>query len=491
MNGVVRAGEFRFVFRSLVLLAVVVADLCFLVYKCCVMIPYVMFLLSDFSLHVLSPISSLFVLLLIRFIYALRINIWSSLYASCQWDDKAIRRLIGDGKLAARLKGKEDATVSDHECPICFFNYSEINVTKCCSANICTECFLQVKPQKSSSKNKQGKVNQHNCPFCNATRFQVSVATAPTVADGVGTGTMTEQALSPSADQQQQQKQDGSHTLKDGTTTPPSEQSSSPKISTPPTTGFGSHLERNARVAMMRARSSSMSESQSNSTLQSPEQEISSLAMTPEERRALELEMRAQHNHPLTMRLEQEEAERRMRNEMEYYHQRMMNNRAGGGRRTIADVRRQAATASGGSSGGAGTSLNPLPPRGGRDWNRLVDALEQRSSSNNNGGGDDLVVLEAALMLSMEEDARRRGEPPPRSSNLPTNAINNFDRSRFQQRLHHHVIMSEEEQLAMAIAASLREQSAAAATGDGNGNDDNSNNQENNSRSSDNDSDEA
>lgn len=43
------------------------------------------------------------------------------------------------------------------------------------------------------------------------------------------------------------------------------------------------------------------------------------LALTPDERKELETQVRAQHYHPLTMRLQQEEAERRMRNEMEYY----------------------------------------------------------------------------------------------------------------------------------------------------------------------------
>lgn len=40
--------------------------------------------------------------------------------------------------------------------------------------------------------------------------------------------------------------------------------------------------------------------------------------MTPQERHVLEDEMRAQHLHPLALRLEQEEAERRLRNELEY-----------------------------------------------------------------------------------------------------------------------------------------------------------------------------
>jgi len=185
---------------------------------------------------------------------------------------------------------------------------------------------------------------------------------------------------------------------------------------------------------------------------QSPVQEISNLAMTPEERHPLEQEMRAQHHHPLTMRLEQEEAERRMRNEMRYYQQRVAGAAAGhhSNRRTIADVRRQAAGGASGlpqmsrSSTGTGRLL---PPSGGRDWNRLVDALERNGGATGARGNDvpldDLAVLEAAFRLSVDEDARR-GAP----SRFPLTA-----RAR----------LSEEQQIAMAIAASLRESAAVPA----------------------------
>ena len=56
----------------------------------------------------------------------------SGLYPSCEWDAKQIRRLIGDGRLAPRLKGSDSrCTKSDRECPICFMLYSQSNVTKC------------------------------------------------------------------------------------------------------------------------------------------------------------------------------------------------------------------------------------------------------------------------------------------------------------------------------------------------------------------------
>jgi hypothetical protein len=377
-----------------------------------------------------------------------------SLYASCHWDEKAIRRLIGDGKLAARLKGLDDAAdLTYRECPICFFNYSEINVTKCCHALICTECYLQVKPQKPNCKNKQGKI-QHHCPFCNASRLNVGVA-APEKDEAV-TGSLPEQTRSPD-----QQKIQHDHDSSDGRVTPPppTEQSPPKPTSSPHSSGFGSHLEKNARVAMMRARSSSMSESQS-STLQSPVQEISNLAMTPEERRALESEVRAQHNHPLAIRLEQEEAERRMRNEYEYYQQRSANSN----RRTIADVRRQ---------GGAAVPLGqqpPLPPRGARELSRLMEAVEHQRNNN----VVDFAVLEAALMMSMQEEARRRGEPSSQTGNDFSLDASARVPGRLAAAFHQATVL-EEEQLAMAIAASLRE-----SNNDSNHDTNENDNQENN-----------
>ena len=209
----------------------------------------------------------------------------------------------------------------------------------------------------------------------------------------------------------------------------------------------------------MRARSSSLSESQS-STLQSPVQEISSLAMTPEERRALESEVRAQHNHPLAIRLEQEEAERRMRNEYEYYQQRSANSN----RRTIADVRRQ---------GGAAVPLGqqpPLPPRGARELSRLMEAVEHQRNNN----VVDFAVLEAALMMSMQEEARRRGEPSSQTGNDFSLDASARVPGRLAAAFHQATVL-EEEQLAMAIAASLRE-----SNNDSNHDTNENDNQENN-----------
>mmetsp|Transcript_10081 Transcript_10081/g.14256 ORF Transcript_10081/g.14256 Transcript_10081/m.14256 type:complete len:142 (-) Transcript_10081:827-1252(-) len=92
----------------------------------------------------------------------------SGLYPSCPWEDRAVRRLIADGKLAARLSGKDSRmTPSARECPICFLHYDQINITKCCHATICTECYLQVHPQKE---------NMCMCPFCNNPKMNVVVA---------------------------------------------------------------------------------------------------------------------------------------------------------------------------------------------------------------------------------------------------------------------------------------------------------------------------
>jgi hypothetical protein len=44
--------------------------------------------------------------------------------------------------------------------------------------------------------------------------------------------------------------------------------------------------------------------------------------MTVEERQQIEAEMRAQHLHPLALKIEQEEMERRLSNQLQYYSQR-------------------------------------------------------------------------------------------------------------------------------------------------------------------------
>ena len=94
----------------------------------------------------------------------------SGLYSttSTKWDDKTIRRLIGDGKLASRLIGTDiRLSTTSVECPICFLYYSQVNTTNCCKASICTECWLQV---QADPKDKNA-----SCPFCNTPKVRVKV----------------------------------------------------------------------------------------------------------------------------------------------------------------------------------------------------------------------------------------------------------------------------------------------------------------------------
>lgn len=68
--------------------------------------------------------------------------------------------------LQARLIGTDmRIDASDQECPICFMHYEQVNITKCCKAFLCTECYLQVKPMTESP-----------CPFCNHPKLAVKVA---------------------------------------------------------------------------------------------------------------------------------------------------------------------------------------------------------------------------------------------------------------------------------------------------------------------------
>lgn len=292
-------------------------------------------------------------------LFLLLIAFFLSLYNHCQWDDKAIRRLVGDGKLASRTKGEEDRTPEiNQECPICFLYYKDTNVTKCCNASICTECFLQVRPQKEKHS---------SCPFCNSHKLNVSVAKKMT-AEQLQELEKEEQLVIEARIRSQSIGENSESGENNGSET------------------FGSSLQQDARVALMRARSESFA---SNNSAEHGHQKenIMSLAMTPEERRRLEEEMKAQLSHPLTMRVEAEAVERRIRNERAY-------SRTSGGS-SPRELRAQTAA-----------ELFRRRRRGGRDWNQIVDAFE-RGGNGEIHSLDDLVVLEAAILLSMDEESRQ------------------------------------------------------------------------------------
>jgi hypothetical protein len=146
--------------------------------------------------------------------------------------------------------------------------------------------------------------------------------------------------------------------------------------------GFGSSMEQNTAVRLMRARSESMSST-------GGETDVASVAMTPEDRHVLEEEIRAQHTHPLARRVEQEAEERRIENERNFY-------RSSRGLR----IARMAAASDSRLLGNRRASNS-------RNWNEIVNAFESHGNGEVNSL-DDLVVLEAAIMLSMAEEDRRR-----------------------------------------------------------------------------------
>lgn len=316
------------------------------------------------------------------------------LYETCQWEDKAIRKLIAEGRISPRLKGAEYRTNdSEQECPICFLYYGDVNVTKCCSACICTECFLQVRPQKEK---------QSACPFCNCSKLQVSVAKKPTQ-DDIQARNKEEQMVIE-ARIRGANKDAGLHSesqlsgFSDHETTPAVTKKTSPAAvapQPPSTSGFGSQLEKDERFLLLKKRSESFASNEGNRTPQSDKDIIKAIAMTPEERSRLEAEMRAQHSHPLTLQVEAEAQQRIFQNEQTY-------NRNNPGNSSYA-LRAQRPADMFRSGGGGRLRQRDGAPR---DWNSIVDAFE-RGGNGEVASLDDLVVLEAAILLSMEEEARR------------------------------------------------------------------------------------
>ncbi|KAF0698320.1 Aste57867_11040 [Aphanomyces stellatus] len=95
----------------------------------------------------------------------------TGLYKSCLWDQKVVRKLIVNRKIAPRYPGSEIPTLDSYECPICFLYYpSTLNQSSCCKQAICTECFLQTKPPNKAVC----------CPFCNTDNFRTNFTVGST-----------------------------------------------------------------------------------------------------------------------------------------------------------------------------------------------------------------------------------------------------------------------------------------------------------------------
>ncbi|MFS7979941.1 putative transcription factor C2H2 family [Helianthus anomalus] len=87
------------------------------------------------------------------------------LYEHKDVDHKKLRKLILESKLAPCYPGADDDCSFDlDECPICFLYYPSLNRSRCCMKGICTECFLQMKPDSTLLS---------QCPFCKTFNYAV------------------------------------------------------------------------------------------------------------------------------------------------------------------------------------------------------------------------------------------------------------------------------------------------------------------------------
>jgi hypothetical protein len=264
-------------------------------------------------------------------------------------------------------------------------------MTKCCHAYICTECFLQVRPQKEK---------QSTCPFCNCSKLQVSVAKKPTE-DDIQTRHKEEQSVMEARIRGTNNNGNGNGLQNDAsticltdheTTNVKKKSHAAVAPDSPSPSGFGSELEKDERFQMLKKRSESFASNEGNRTPQVDNEIIKSIAMTPEERRRLEAEMRTQLSHPLTLQVEAEAQERMLQNEQTY-----QRNNPGSSNSLLVSQRAAEMMRHGRRRQRGGSP---------RDWNSIVDAFE-RGGNGEVGSLDDLVVLEAAILLSMEAEARR------------------------------------------------------------------------------------
>lgn len=279
----------------------------------------------------------------------------SGLYKSCAWDDRTIRRLIGDGKVAARLVGSDErASCRDKECPICFLHYAEVNLLKCCKAMICTECYLQV----------QCPVTRGNpCPFCNKPKMTIMIANN-LVDEEVIRKEEEEQRMIEAAIRAKLQGENGGLSL-----------------SSTPTSSFGSNLEQE-----MRARTRSMSSE--------VHDEMGIIAISPDDRRALEEEMMSQTSHPLLQQMAIDAEQERERHEMQHFERTLERMRTS--RQHLDTLMRRLRL-----SRGSGSS----PMAGFSD----LESVELSSNFRERSNLEELMMLEAALYLTINGNGHTRG----------------------------------------------------------------------------------
>ena len=320
-------------------------------------------------------------------------------------------------------------------------------MTKCCQATICTECYLQIKPQKDKHT---------TCPFCNCSKLVITVQKG-----------MDEDAVARREEEEQvaiealirsraaQVNRDapgpmaGDATLETGSISDGGGSTASG--------GFGSSLENYNRTRTFSNGSSHISNNSDRDEMTSPlgtparqtstdeSSALLSLAMSPEDRDALEREMREQLSHPTHRRMEEEAEEARMRHAQEWsrsdsgIRSRMRDTRMAELTRLLANMSRgDNDDDDEGDEGGRARvpsialfGLGGGDPRS-RELSGLIRALQaspgsqyhSNSMASGNRGRtlDDLMRLEAAFFLGMDDDMRRHVEHAGRQRNSNTNS---------------------------------------------------------------------
>lgn len=326
----------------------------------------------------------------------------SGLYQSCAWDYRTVRRLIGDGKLAARLKGKDDRiNGTEQECPICFLQYDEINMLKCCKANICTECYLQVQEPRSRTS---------LCPFCNFPNMSVVVAKKLQQEDvkkrDEEEQKMIEATIRARANSESKMNKSSSHPSSDGKGDDGKEGAVEDDNSHH---GGGECFGSRLNEEMKRTRSRTMS---AEHDLSSGKNTNDLITLTPNERRELEDQMRSQLSHPLMAEMQRNAELESQRHLLEHAQQRR--DRIQSSRDQLERFIERARIREHGLDLFASSH---------RDYDEEDDMLEPGGvDEHGRPTFDDFYLLEAALYLSAREDSIRR-----RASNRQARRRNRSD----------------------------------------------------------------
>ena len=81
------------------------------------------------------------------------------LYPTHEWDERLLRRLILDRKLAPCHPGSEEEALEKEECPICMLNYpGGLNRSSCCGKAIFSCLLAYLAPRRPAALRRVRRV---------------------------------------------------------------------------------------------------------------------------------------------------------------------------------------------------------------------------------------------------------------------------------------------------------------------------------------------